>query len=169
MALEIDGLAILCAIAEAPQAFPAIRQEVNKVAQALVTKQLKAAGLTVAALRAVREALGSQPLALVVDGLKDAEVKTLVTRLDKHHPDLKTGKPADQRRHLLALASGTDPVPKPAKAPAAPRAARAKAPAADKAPAAEKSPARAAPKAPAHPLDSAAMAAVPPRRRRATS
>ena len=124
MALEIDGLAVLCAIAEAPEAFPAIRSDVTKAAHALVTKQLKAKTLDLAGLRAVREALGPQPLALIVDGLKDAEVKALVTRLDKHHPDLKDGPAVLHRRHLLALAADLDPVAapaakaKPAKAPA---------------------------------------------------
>lgn len=124
MALEIDGLAVLCAIAEAPEAFPAIRSDVTKAAHALVTKQLKAKTLDLAGLRAVREALGPQPLALIVDGLKDAEVKALVTRLDKHHPDLKDGPAVLHRRHLMALAADLDPVaapaakPKPAKAPA---------------------------------------------------
>lgn len=131
MALEIDGLAVLCAIAEAPEAFPAIRSDVTKAAHALVTKQLKAKTLDLAGLRAVREALGPQPLALIVDGLKDAEVKALVTRLDKHHPDLKDGPAVAHRRHLMALAAALDPVappaakPKPAKAPKAKPAAKA--------------------------------------------
>lgn len=119
MALEIDGLAVLCAIAEAPEAFPAIRSDVTKAAHALVTKQLKAKTLDLAGLRAVRNALGPQPLALIVDGLKDAEIKALVTRLDKHHPDLRDGPSVAHRRHLMALAADLDPVPAPA-APTAP-------------------------------------------------
>ncbi len=115
MALEIDGLAVLCAIAEAPEAFPAIRSDVTKAAHALVTKQLKAKTLDLAGLRAVREALGPQPLALIVDGLKDAEVKALVTRLDKHHPDLKDGPAVLHRRHLMAIAADLDPVGAPAR------------------------------------------------------
>ncbi|SFU78715.1 hypothetical protein SAMN02799631_02291 [Methylobacterium sp. 174MFSha1.1] len=190
MALEIDGLAVLCAIAEAPQAFPAIRSDVTKAAHALVTKQLKAKTLDLAGLRAVREALGPQPLALIVDGLKDAEVKALVTRLDKHHPDLKDGPAVAHRRHLMAIAADLDPVaspaakPKPAKAPAKapakpkpaaravdaasaePAAAAASEPAPPSpAPAKARTPARGKP-APADALASAAMAARPPRRPR---
>ncbi|AWN47312.1 hypothetical protein DK419_14130 [Methylobacterium terrae] len=196
MALEIDGLAVLCAIAEAPEAFPAIRSDVTKAAHALVTKQLKAKTLDLAGLRAVREALGPQPLALIVDGLKDAEVKALVTRLDKHHPDLKDGPAVIHRRHLMALAADLDAVgppaakPKAAKAPAtssAKASAKAK-PAAKSAPtpAPEAAPVTAAPEpvppartasakarppaagkaAPADALASAAMAARPPRRPR---
>ncbi|AWB23030.1 hypothetical protein DA075_20725 [Methylobacterium currus] len=189
MALEIDGLAVLCAIAEAPEAFPAIRSDVTKAAHALVTKQLKAKTLDLAGLRAVREALGPQPLALIVDGLKDAEVKALVTRLDKHHPDLKDGPAVTHRRHLMALAADLDPVaapaakPKPAKAPAkgtakgtaTPKPA-AKAPVDTPAePSAAPEPAPPPAKAripargktgPADALASAAMAARPPRRPR---
>lgn len=173
MALEIDGLAILCAIAETPQAFPAIRQDVNKAAQALVTKQIKARGLTVAGLRQVQAALGPQPFALIVDGMKDAEVKTLAVRLDRHDPDLKAAKPTDHRRRLLALAAGTDPVAKPA-APAR-SAGKASAKAAATAPATARPrtgrrDAAARPPEPAgHALDSAAMAAIPPRRRKPAS
>ncbi|MBK3400675.1 MULTISPECIES: hypothetical protein [Methylobacterium] len=117
MALEIDGLAVLCAIAEAPEAFPAIRSDVTKAAHALVTKQLKARSLDLPGLRAVREALGPQPLALIVDGLKDAEVKALATRLDKHHPELKDGPAVLHRRHLMALAGTLAPVAAPAAKP----------------------------------------------------
>ncbi|MFE1603039.1 hypothetical protein [Methylobacterium sp. ID0610] len=150
MALEIDGLAILCAIAEAPQAFPAIRQDVAKVAQSLVTKQLKAKDLTLDALRQVHGALGPQPLALVVESLGDGEVKALVTRLDRANAALRAAAPVEHRRRLLGLAAGAEPEA-PKAAPPAPRARR-----------------RAAPAEPPadHALASPAMAAVPPRRRR---
>ena len=105
MALEIDGLAVLCAIAEAPEAFPAIRSDVTKAAHALVTKQLKAKTLDLAGLRAVREALGPQPLALIVDGLKDAEVKALVTRLGRKETVLE---PCYKMEQLIELALDAD-------------------------------------------------------------
>ncbi|WP_128566522.1 hypothetical protein, partial [Methylobacterium crusticola] len=131
MALEIDGLAVLRAIAEAPEAFPAIRGDVTKAAHALVSKQLKARNLGVEGLGKVAGALGSQALALILDGLKDAEVRSLAGRLDKHHPDLEQGTPAAHRRHVLALATGTAPAgkPKPAPKARAPRAAGRAAPA----------------------------------------
>ncbi|WP_279358545.1 hypothetical protein [Methylobacterium indicum] len=181
MALEIDGLAVLCAIAEAPEAFPAIRSDVTKAAHALVTKQLKAKTLDLPGLRAVREALGPQPLALIVDGLKDAEVKALATRLDKHHPDLKDAPAVTHRRHLMALAGTLAPVSAPAvkpkaKAPARPRAGAkpaantaaksAAGPAAEPAAASPDGPTAASAGAPADALASAAMAARPPRRPR---
>ncbi|KQT77884.1 hypothetical protein [Methylobacterium sp. Leaf466] len=54
----------------------------------------------------------------MVDGLTDAESRTLVARLDKNHPDLKAATPDWPRRHLVALAGGTDPVAKVAAKPA---------------------------------------------------
>ncbi|WP_298957576.1 hypothetical protein [uncultured Methylobacterium sp.] len=175
MALEIDGLAVLCAIAESPEAFPAIRSEVTKAARALVVTQLKAKTLTVEGLRKVEAALGPQPLALVLDGMKDAEVKSLVTRLDKHHPELKAATPLEHRRRLRELAGGTDPVGKPkpvakAKAPskatakpaAKPRAAK---PKAETVPVEAPAPAQGR-TAPVDALSSAAMSAKPPPRRR---
>ncbi|MGY2053012.1 hypothetical protein [Methylobacterium sp. JK268] len=150
MALEIDGLAILCAIAEAPEAFPAIRADVAKAARILATKQLKARDMTLEGLRQMQAALGSQPLALLVEGLSDAEVRGLAARFDPHNAGLRTAGPVAQRRRFLALAAGEPPAPGPLGGPEAGDAAG--------------SPAAGLPGAGI--LDSAAMAAVPPRRRR---
>lgn len=160
MALKLDGLAVLRAMLAAPEAFPAIQADLAKAAGTLAVKQLKAPKLDVEALRAVREAFGADSFALVVESLKDTELKTIVGRLDKHDPAMKTASGVERRRRLLALAEGEAPAEKPKKAPAAK--------AAPKKPVAPKAPRAAAPApASAGALDSAAMAAVPPRRRRA--
>lgn len=126
MALDVDGFAVLQAIAARPDAFPDIRAEVAKAGRALVVKQLKAKGLTLPGLRRVRDSLGAEPFTLVVDGLTDAEAKSLVMKLDQHHPDLKTA-PADwPRRHLAALATGTEPASKGSVQPGEPKAAAVK-------------------------------------------
>ncbi len=165
MALKLDGLAVLRAMLAAPEAFPAIQADLAKAAGTLAVKQLKAPKLDVEALRAVREAFGADSFALVVESLKDTELKTIVGRLDKHDPAMKTASGVERRRRLLALAEGEAPAEKPKKAPAA-KAPAAKA--APKKPVAPKAPRAAAPApASAGALDSAAMAAVPPRRRRA--
>jgi len=39
--------------------------------------------------------------------MSDAQIKSLVTRLDKHNPELKTSNGAARRRHVLALAEGS--------------------------------------------------------------
>lgn len=127
MALDVDGYAILKALAATPDAFPDIRAEVAKTGRALVVKQLKAKTLALPALRRIRDILGGETFALIVDGLTDAEAKGVVTRLDKHHPDLKTGSAEWHRRRLGGLASDDEPAEKA-------KAAKAAAPAAEKKP-----------------------------------
>ncbi|CAO4178079.1 hypothetical protein [Methylorubrum populi] len=128
MALDVDGYAVMQAIASAPEAFPDLRAEVPRAARALVVKQLKARSLRVASLRLIREVLGTESFALIADGMSEAEVKSLVTRLDPHHPSLKTATPGWHRHRLAALAAGEAPfrkgeeraegAPKPAPSPA---------------------------------------------------
>lgn len=109
MALDVDGYAVLQAMASAPEAFPDIRTEIPKAARALVVKQLKARALRVASLRLIREVLGSETFALIADGMSEAEVKGVVTRLDPHHPSLKTATPGWHRHRFSALAAGDAP------------------------------------------------------------
>ncbi|MBX9932471.1 MAG: hypothetical protein K2Y56_13170 [Methylobacterium sp.] len=121
MALDVDGLAILNAIATRPEAFPDIGAEIAKAGRALVIKQLKARSMSVTGLRLIRGSLGPESFSLVVDGLSDAEAKNLVSRLDKNHPDLKTAAADWPRRHLVSLAAGTNPVARPAAPGAEPK------------------------------------------------
>lgn len=117
MALDVDGYAVLQALASAPEAFPDIRAEVPKAARALVVKQMKARTLRVPGLRVIREVVGFEAFALIADGMSDAEVKAVVTRLDPHHPTLKEATPGWHRRRLAALAAGEAPVRKGEAAP----------------------------------------------------
>ncbi len=110
MALDVDGYAVLQAMASAPEAFPDIRAEVPKAARSLVMRQLKARTLKVPALRLIRDVIGTEAFALIADGLTDAEVKAVVTRLDPHHPTLKEATPGWHRRRLAALAAGEAPL-----------------------------------------------------------
>lgn len=106
MALTLDGLKVLGDIAANPVAFPAIVSEAEKLARSLVVKQLKAKTSGLDTLRSVNRALGNEFI-LVVEGMSDAEVKSLLSKVDKHYPDLKTA-PGDQlRSQLNALAAGT--------------------------------------------------------------
>ena len=127
MALDVDGFAVLRAIAQTPDAFPDIAGDVPKAARALVAKQLKARGLTLPGLHRLHASLGAENLALILDGLSDAEVKSLVTRLDRNNPDLKTAGPDWHRHQLAALAQGGDQTAANAQdePPAAPQAERA--------------------------------------------
>jgi len=106
MALDLDGFAVLRAVGSHAVLFADVRADAAKAARALIVKQLKNKTTTLQSARALRRALGDETFALVVDGLKDAEAKSLTTKLDKHHPELKTANPTWRRRHLLALAAG---------------------------------------------------------------
>jgi 16S rRNA G1207 methylase RsmC len=129
MALEFDGFEAWRAIADSPDTFSSLRADAAKSARAALVKYLKTRTLGIPQLRAARKALGKDLFRLLVDGMKDAEVKALVTRLDKHHPELKTGDAAWRRQHFLSLVKGdVEPAPKPekpakkAKAPRKPKA-----------------------------------------------
>jgi hypothetical protein len=134
MALDIDGFAVMRSIAAHPSTFPDVAADAAKAARAMVTKQIKVKASTLTSLRAIRKALSADTFNLILDGLPDPQIKTLVTKFDKHHPDLKTSNPQWRRRQLSALAEGSaEPAEKPQKTPKA-RAAKNAAPKKPKAP-----------------------------------
>jgi hypothetical protein len=121
MTLDIDGFAVLKAIADHPSAFSAIEAEARKTARALIIKQVKHKTADLTKVRDIFNLLGGRTFRLVVDAFPDAQIKTLVTRFDKNHPDLKTETSQWRRQHLVALLDGSrEPAPKAAskKAPA---------------------------------------------------
>src|SRR5689334_12416125 len=107
MAIDIDAFAVLRSIAAHPATFPDVAAEAAKAARTLATKQITSKGASVKTLRDVRKALGGAAFSLILDGVTDSQVKTLVTRLDKNHPDLKTSNPQWRRKQLSALVDGT--------------------------------------------------------------
>jgi hypothetical protein len=101
-------------LAANPRVFADVILDAAKHARTLVTKQLKAKGSDLSTLRNVNKALGRESFTLIVDGMSDAEVKSLVGKFDKHHPELKSSNPAWRRAHLRALADGKmEPATKP--------------------------------------------------------
>jgi hypothetical protein len=119
MALEINGFAVLRSIAAHTAIFSEISADVNKAARALILKKLKSMKEGVKTVRDVRKALSDEAFGFVVDGMTDAEVRTIIGKLDKHHPELKTSNAAWRRQQLRALADGsaepTVKIKKPAK------------------------------------------------------
>ena len=107
MPLDIDGFAVLAAIARAPDVFAAARQDVAKTAKVFVARQLKDKGLTAAGLVAINTAIGEEAFDLIADGLSESEIKAVATRVDKLNGTLKTAAPQELRAHLAALARGT--------------------------------------------------------------
>jgi hypothetical protein len=115
MTLDIDGFAVLKAIADHPSAFSAIEAEARKTARALIIKQVKHKTADLTKVRDIFNLLGGRNFSLVVDAFPDAQIKALVTRFDKNHPDAKTETSQWRRQHLVALLNGSrEPIPKKA-------------------------------------------------------
>jgi hypothetical protein len=106
MSIALDGFEVLRRIGKHAELFAPVRGEVDKQSRALVVKYLKTKSVGLDALREVREALGQELFALVIDGLKDTDIKSILTRLDKHHPDVKAGTMSWRRQHLNSLLDG---------------------------------------------------------------
>lgn len=103
----LDGYAALRAIGENPEVFTDIESAVAKAAAELVLKQFKAKMLAIGDARSIRDAVGADALDLIIAGLSAANVKSIVSKLDKHHPELKGSTPNWQRQHLRSLLQGT--------------------------------------------------------------
>ena len=106
MSIALDGFDLLRRLGKHADAFAVVRADVDKQARALVVKCLKAKSTGLDTLREIQKALSDEPFALVVEGLKDAEVKSILTRIDKHNGDVKGETATWRRQHLGALADG---------------------------------------------------------------
>jgi hypothetical protein len=127
MALDVDGFAVFHGIGSHPDTFAAIAAEVAKTARTLVVKQIAHKDTGLNAMRDIRAAVGSEAFSLIVDGMSDAQIKSLAVKLDQHNPELKTANGPERRRRVLALAdSSAQPsekqkaAPKPVKPKKAP-------------------------------------------------
>lgn len=116
MAINIDGIVVLRAIAENPVAFPDVAAEVNNVARALVVKQIKAKTVTLELLRQIHSLIGSEAFELILDDLDAKNSAALVKKFDKENAELNGATPPWLRKQLASLASGAaNPVGKPPK------------------------------------------------------
>lgn len=106
MPIEIDGFAVLGAIARHPQVFAALKPEAIKTAKGFVSKQLKDKALTCDALMAIATAIETEAFDLIVDTMSDAEVKALLVKVDKLNAAIKAAPVPDQRKLLADLARG---------------------------------------------------------------
>ncbi|XSG82597.1 MAG: hypothetical protein ACPW61_02115 [Methyloligella sp. ZOD6] len=105
MAVSLNGLNVLGKMSANAKVFSDIRPDVDKQARSLVVKQIKAKP-DLDSVRAVKKAIGPSPFDSVLDGMSDAEVRTLLNKMDPHNKDLKKARPAARRDHLRALTSG---------------------------------------------------------------
>lgn len=106
MPLELDGKEVLRILIGAPEVFPASHDDLTRVAQSLVVKQLRQRSLGLEGLKAVAAALGHDNFLLVADAMSDQEIKSLALRMDPHHDSLRIAVPSWVRGHLLQLAEG---------------------------------------------------------------
>src|ERR1700754_2938267 len=100
MSIALDGFEVFRQLGKHAEVFAPIRADVDKQAKALIVKCLKAKSVGLDALRHIRKALGEDQFGLILEGLKDSEAKSILTRIDKHHPELKVGSAAWRRQHL---------------------------------------------------------------------
>src|SRR5580704_15519341 len=118
MAIDIDGLAVLHAIAATPRIFPDAAAEINNFARKLVSGQLKPATTDLERLRDIYRVIGGEAFVLILDGQTDSASAALGKKLDKDNPDIKTAPPDWLRRRIVELASGAaEPAKKPPKTP----------------------------------------------------
>ena len=118
MAIDIDGLAVLRAIAATPRIFPDAATEINNFARKLVSGQLKPATINLERLRDIYSVIGYEAFPLILDGHEDKASAALVKKLDKDNPEFKTASPVWCRKRLADLASGVaQPAAKPEPSP----------------------------------------------------
>jgi hypothetical protein len=118
MAIDIDGFGLLRDIGANATVFAGLDKDVAKAARMLVVKHIKDNSSSLTVLRHVKNAIGPTAFALIMDGMSEAQIKSIVAKLDKYHPELKTATPDWRRRHLFSLAEATmEPFAKPTSAP----------------------------------------------------
>ncbi|MFL9826770.1 hypothetical protein [Rhodoplanes sp. SY1] len=105
MPLDIDGTAVLRAIADSPEVFKDVDKDLTEFAHKIVVKQLKAKGTTVEHVRAIYRVIGGESFGLIADSLPDGG-KAILAKVDKHNSDLGSADKARLREHLVGLARG---------------------------------------------------------------
>jgi hypothetical protein len=126
--LEVDGFAVLHSIGSHRDIFAALARDIARTARMLVIRQIAHNETGLETVRSIRAAVGLEAFRLIVDGMSDAQIKSLALRIDRHAPQARAEDGA-ARRHVLALAEGAvQPSEKPQGAARAPRAKKPPAP-----------------------------------------
>jgi hypothetical protein len=106
MALDVDGFVVLRTIGVHPHIFKAVAADASKAARTLVIKQIANRNTGLKTVRDIRAAIGREAFSLIMDGMSDAQIKSLTARLDKHAAPAKITD-GTARLHVLALADGS--------------------------------------------------------------
>ncbi|MDR3462453.1 MAG: hypothetical protein P4L76_09090 [Beijerinckiaceae bacterium] len=135
MTMEVNGKAILQALASDPSSFAMTQTAINEIAASLILSKLREKNLNLAALRSIAEALSDQDFRFLIGSMSAKDAKTLA-KLDEKHPEYKNADEHWHRIQIIKLAQGeiepTVNAVKPARAT--------KSPAVSKAPATPKPP-----------------------------
>jgi hypothetical protein len=126
--LEVDGFAILHSIGAHPDIFAALARDIARTARTLVIRQIAHKDTGLETVRGIHAAVGPEAFRLIMDGMSDAQIKSLALKLDRHAPEARA-EDGTARRRVLALAEGamepsekqgTARVMRPKKVPAPP-------------------------------------------------
>jgi hypothetical protein len=110
--LEVDGFAILHSIGANPDIFAALARDIARTARMLIIKQIAHKDTGLVAVRGIHAAVGPEAFRLIVDGMSDAQIKSLTLKVDRHAPQARA-EDGSARNHILALAEGaTEPTEK---------------------------------------------------------
>jgi hypothetical protein len=123
MAMEVNGAAILSAMAKQPAAFAMTTTQINTLAMQTLLGRLKDKSADLTTMRSMAHAIGNHDFALALDTLAQKDISTIFKRLDPKHPDLKTADEPTIRGHIAQMAAGSlEPAAAAASPPKAPKA-----------------------------------------------
>jgi hypothetical protein len=106
MPLEVDGFSLLRTVGVHPHIFKAIVADTAKAARRLVARQIAHKNTGLKTVRDIRGLVGPEAFSLIMDGMSDAQIKSLTAKLDRHAA-LEKIADGTARSHLLALADGS--------------------------------------------------------------
>ena len=106
MALSIDSHAVLRAIADNPDAFPAVQTDLDGLARKMLGKQLKAKSTDAVLFKKIYDLTGETNMSSILDNYAANDLVALLRKIDPHCPHAKTGgNPKDARSHIADLAA----------------------------------------------------------------
>ena len=121
MGLSIDSRVVLRAIADHPDAFPAVRGEIDEFARKILAKQIKHKTTDLKVARLIQRSTGAEALTTILDGFATNEIGALLKKLDPNNGLVRDGEPLPMRAALEALFGGqaepTEKAERPPKAP----------------------------------------------------
>lgn len=103
MGLSIDSHAVLRAIADHPNAFSAVRGEIDEFARKILAKQIKHKTTDLGCARLIQSSTGAGAFATILDGFAPNETAALLKKLDPNNGLVKDGDLLSMRAAIDAL------------------------------------------------------------------